>query len=111
MAHRKHSAEEWERDIVARQRNVVFPDTVQNEARFWRNLGNRPWTLVTKVGLAVLALFVLGFFSILARAALEEGVGLRAVAVVLLIWGPVFIAIAWATRRALRNIRGSKRNR
>jgi hypothetical protein len=30
--------EEWLQDIEARQRNVVFPDTVNNEARFWRNI-------------------------------------------------------------------------
>jgi len=28
----------WLEDVRARQRNVVFPDTVQNEVRFWRNL-------------------------------------------------------------------------
>jgi hypothetical protein len=32
------SLQEWERDIRNRQRNIVFPDTVLNEARFFRNL-------------------------------------------------------------------------
>ncbi len=30
--------QEWERDVSNSQRNIVFPDTVQNEARFYRNL-------------------------------------------------------------------------
>ena len=46
-----HKRDEWLQDIEARQRNVVFPDTVQNEARFWRNLGNRGWSASTKAGL------------------------------------------------------------
>jgi hypothetical protein len=47
-----HKRDEWLQDIEARQRNVVFPDTVQNEARFWRNVGKQPFTTSTKVGLA-----------------------------------------------------------
>lgn len=30
--------DEWLRDLDARQRNVVFPDTAENEARLWRNI-------------------------------------------------------------------------
>jgi len=55
-----HKRDEWRQDIKARQRNVVFPDTVQNEARFWRNIGKQPFTTSTKVGLAVLAILGLG---------------------------------------------------
>ncbi len=48
--------DEWLRDIDARQRNVVFPDTVQNEARFWRNLwrGNQKLTTAQLLGLFLL---------------------------------------------------------
>jgi hypothetical protein len=35
---RRVKREEWLEDIEARQRNVVFPDTVNNEARLWRNI-------------------------------------------------------------------------
>jgi len=35
---REHEREKWLQDIHARQRNFVFPDTVQNEGRFFRNL-------------------------------------------------------------------------
>ena len=113
MTRRGHPAEQWAQDIEARQSNVVFPDTVQNEARFWRNLGNQPWTPVTKVGLALLGLFVFGFLGRLIVAVFQAGVApaLRAMVVMLLIWGPIFLAIAWATRRALRNISHSKRKR
>jgi hypothetical protein len=37
----RKARKEWEQDTNARQRNVVFPDTVQNEGRLWRNLLNR----------------------------------------------------------------------
>jgi len=30
--------DDWRRDLDARQRNVEFPDTAANEARFWRNI-------------------------------------------------------------------------
>lgn len=28
----------WERDIINRQRNIVFPDSVLNEVRFYRHI-------------------------------------------------------------------------
>jgi len=113
MTRRAHPAEDWAQDIDARQRNVVFPDTVQNEARFWRNLGNQSWTPVTKVGLALLGLFVFGLLVRFIIAVVQVGVApaLRFIVVLFLIWGPIFLAIAWATRRALRNISLSKRKR
>jgi hypothetical protein len=34
--------EDLQSDLEQRQRNIVFPDTAENEARFWRNiLSNR----------------------------------------------------------------------
>jgi len=30
--------DDWLRDVEARQRNIVFPDTTQNAGRFWRTL-------------------------------------------------------------------------
>jgi high-affinity Fe2+/Pb2+ permease len=103
MAHQKRESEEWARDIEDRQRNVVFPDTVQNEARFWRNIGNQRWTPTTVIGLAILALFAGGFLAVYVIASVQEGVALKVGLTALLIWGPIFGAIAWATRRALRN--------
>jgi hypothetical protein len=103
MGHRKPTSEEWARDIEARQRNVVFPDTVQNEARFWRNAGDKSWTPATKVGLGILAVGLGAFVVRAGIAFVEEGVALRMAVGMLLIWGPIFGAVAWATRRALRN--------
>jgi hypothetical protein len=103
MAHKRHQPEERANDIDDRQRNVVFPDTVQNEARFWRNVGNQRWTPVTKVGLGILGIFVACFLGILIVASAEEGMLLTDALGMLLICGPIFLAIAWATRRALRN--------
>jgi hypothetical protein len=52
-------------DIQARQRNVVFPDTANNEGRFWRNImdGRQRLTAVQRIGvvLMVLAVAVLVF--------------------------------------------------
>lgn len=50
--------EEWLRDIDARQRNVVFPDTAKNEARFWRNIieGRQRLTVLQGLGICVLGL-------------------------------------------------------
>ena len=95
MGHQKRTSEEWARDIEARQRSVVFPDTVQNEARFWRNVGNQPWTPATKVGLALLALFVGAFLIRVVVASIQEGVALRVAVWGVLIWAPIFVAIAW----------------
>lgn len=33
--------EDWEQDIFNRQRNIVFPDTVLNEGRPYRNIFSR----------------------------------------------------------------------
>ncbi len=47
--------EEWMRDIEASQRNIVFPDTVSNEARFWRNIisGKRRLSTVQAIGIGM----------------------------------------------------------
>ena len=101
--------EQWLRDIEARQRNLVFPDTVQNEARFWRNLSQRPLSTTEKIGLALLALLGWGFFLRVLFAIAKGGVIWPFVLGMILIWGPMFGVIAWATRRALRNIRDTRR--
>ena len=103
------SKDEWLRDVDARQRNVVFPDTVQNEGRFWRNLGKEPLTPVAKAGLVVLGIFVFGNLAFILTLILRDENGKRLLVVlvlgVVLIFGPVVAAIVWGTRRALKNIR------
>ena len=108
--HGKHKGrEEWLRDVETRQHNVVFPDTVQNEARFWRNLG--PSSTSAKVGLAVLAIFVLVSAAIILVATYAGGVLWEFVLAMILFCGSIFGAIAWATRRSLRNIENARRKR
>lgn len=116
MAH-QHQHEEFARDVEARQRNIVFPDTVQNEARFWRNLGKPAFNTSAKVGLGLIALFFFGTFGTwIIRIALEDAQWKRELSTillgVLLIFGPIFAAIAWSTQRALRKPRtASKRQK
>jgi hypothetical protein len=48
--------QKWERDLLNRQRNIVFPDTVLNAGRFYRNMvsGQIPLNLVQKMGILVI---------------------------------------------------------
>ena len=54
------SLKEWERDVINRQRNIVFPDTNLNEGRFYRNIasGRAIFSVGQKVSLLVIVLFV-----------------------------------------------------
>lgn len=52
---------EWERDVINRQRNIVFPDTILNEGRLYRNIasGKAIFTLGQKISLVLtLAFFI-----------------------------------------------------
>ncbi|HXO34043.1 MAG TPA: hypothetical protein VN901_16965 [Candidatus Acidoferrales bacterium] len=110
--HGKHKQrEEWLRDVEARQRNVVFPDTVQNEARFWRNLGKGPSSTSAKAGLVVLAIFVFVSAAMILVATYTGGVLWEFVLGMILFCGSIFGAIAWATRRSLRNMENTRRKR
>ena len=104
-----HKHDRWLQDIEARQRNIVFPDTVQNETRFWRNLSKRPLNTSSKIGLALLAMLGWGVFASLLFAAVQEGVTWTFVLGMLLFFGPIFGLIGWATRRTLRNIHNARR--
>ena len=104
----QHKRDEWLQDIEDRQRSVVFPNTVENEARFWRNLGTTPSSTVTKIGLAVLAIFVFGFASTILIATYAAGVLWFFLLGMLLFCGSLFGAIAWATRRNLQRLESSR---
>jgi hypothetical protein len=54
------SRDKWLRDVDARQRNIVFPDTAQNEARFWRNIisGQQRLTIGQTLGIAIMWLMM-----------------------------------------------------
>src|ERR1700726_3526873 len=102
MGNRKHN--EWLQDAILRQRNVVFPDTVQKEMRFWRNLGKQPFTTNTKIGLALLTCLGWGFLAKILVASFHEGVLWALVLGFILLWGPILGVIAGSTRRSLRNL-------
>ena len=65
-AMKKNSRDEWLRGLNARQRNIVFPNTVNNEGQMWRRLGEKPMSTMQKIGLGLLGIFVFGllFFMI-----------------------------------------------
>jgi hypothetical protein len=65
----RQSKDEWLRDIDARQRNIVFPDTVQNKGRFWRNLyhGKQPLNTAQWAGVILLYLSAAVSLGILAH--------------------------------------------
>ncbi|HET8889000.1 MAG TPA: hypothetical protein VFQ41_08860 [Candidatus Angelobacter sp.] len=54
------SLKDWERDVINRQRNIVFPDTNLNEGRFYRNIasGKAVFSAGQKACLLVIVLFV-----------------------------------------------------
>ena len=59
---KRSGRDEWLRDIETRQQNIVFPDTLNNETRGWRNLMEaKRLTPVQQLGIVVLFLFVTGF--------------------------------------------------
>jgi len=64
---RDRKREAWERDLEARQRNIVFPDTAANEARFWRNLtnGKLRTTSATIIYLTIVGLTAVGVIGML----------------------------------------------
>ena len=53
------SLKDWERDVINRQRNIVFPDTNLNEGRFYRNLasGKAVFSRGQKAGLLLVVAF------------------------------------------------------
>ena len=71
---RDRKREAWEHDLEARQRNIVFPDTVANEARFWRNLisGKQGMTGAKVVYLAIFCLTAVGTVVGLVVSQLDE---------------------------------------
>jgi hypothetical protein len=115
-AMRKNSRDEWLQELNARQRNIVFPDTVNNETEMWRRLGEKPMSPIQKIGLGLMAIFVFGL-ALVVFALGAEGYSLHnrilaafrfwgPVAIIgILIFGPLMAILASATKRALRNSR------
>jgi hypothetical protein len=91
------SLKEWERDVLNRQRNIVFPDTNLNEGRFYRNIasGKAIFTTGQKVSLILIVAFfivvqVVDFASTVARPFSEDRASDRA-------WSlePSLISLVW----------------
>ena len=112
---KNHRSKSFLDDVEGRQRNIVFPDTTQNEARFWRNIGNPTWNTTTKIGLGVLATWVAGILFTVITVLRDDNYWAddltKLVLCFLFIFGPIFGAIAWATHRTLNKIRRSPRQR
>jgi hypothetical protein len=103
--------EQWTQDVSNRQRSVVFPQTLANEVRFWRNIGGSKPTALTWAGLAIFGLSVFAFGGGLLVMLIREGALWGGLLTILLIFGPIFGLIGWATRRNLRNLENSRRKR
>src|SRR5579872_7161237 len=102
-----HQRDQWLQDAKNRQRNIVFPETVENERRFWQNLGTGVPSTSTKVGLVVLAVFVFGLGGVFLAAAYQGGILLPFLAVTLLLAATIFGIVAIGTRRARRRVDGT----
>ena len=57
------SLKDWERDVINRQRNIVFPDTVLNEGRYYRNLVSGK--AVFSLGQKLCVLILVGIYAVL----------------------------------------------
>jgi hypothetical protein len=117
----RRGREEWLQDINARQRNTVFPDTVENEGRFWRNLasGKQKLTIAQIIGIALMLLTVGAILWSDAawkiRFAASGSIFDRLVpvvtdwAIILAVFVVFFLVLRWRVRRAL--LSGKRRDR
>lgn len=113
---REHEREKWLQDIHARQRNFVFPDTVQNEGRFFRNLVSNPSpNFGARVGFALLIAYVVGTVLVFVSGILSDADGkqelLAVVIAMVVFFGPIFAGIAWGTKRALKRAAAERHKR
>ena len=69
--------QEWERDVRNRQRNIVFPDTVLNEGRFYRNIASGQAIFTPGQKISALAMIFWFLFISAGDVALALGMGKR----------------------------------
>ena len=69
--------DQWREDLIRRQRNIVFPDTVRNEGNFLRGLVHNRARLnpVQRIGAGILGLVFLFTASLVAAQVVGEIVG------------------------------------
>lgn len=88
------SLQAWERDVLNRQRNIVFPDTVMNEGRYYRNIasGKAMYTLGQKIGLLVVVGYVMTVTSFGLASAIAEILTARKLDFVMgAVWSSVYM--------------------
>jgi hypothetical protein len=88
------SVKEWERDIVNRQRNIVFPDTNLNEGRFYRNIasGRAVFSVGQKVCLLVIMLYMTIMTSFGLAEAIAETMAQRELdGIAVWLWGCIYL--------------------
>ena len=112
---RKRSHSEFQRDVEMRQRNVVFPDPIRNEARGWRSLitSKEPLSVLQVFGVLVLYASVLGLLFAVGDMALTQfhntpGTGIDRVVrgfggyiICLGVIAAAFLLLRWRVRAAL----------
>jgi hypothetical protein len=67
------SLKEWERDVLNRQRNIVFPDTMLNGGRFYRNIasGKAIFSLGQKISLLLIVFGYMSFYALVLAFAIS----------------------------------------
>ena len=97
------------------QPNVAFPHKVQNEKRLRRSLGNPAFNTPARIGAAVFIAYFFGIAAVLFATLQFDNAWREHLASIvlgmLLIFGPIFAVIAWATRRSLRSAHDSSEKR
>jgi hypothetical protein len=85
---------EWERDVINRQRNIVFPDTNLNHGRYWRNIasGKAIFSVGQKVSLLIIVFYAmtvtsLGLAETIASIVVERDVAGKLVG----LWGCIYL--------------------
>ena len=68
------SLKDWERDVLNRQRNIVFPDTVLNEGRFYRNIvyDKAVFSRAQKISLMIMPIYYLIIISLYLMGIISE---------------------------------------
>jgi hypothetical protein len=99
---------DWERDVINRQRNIVFPDTNLNEGRFYRNIasGKAIFSWGQKVSLLLIALYFLVFCSVAFASAIAELVSGNRVQSALTNLSTSILMLAWLLFWVFLAVRG-----
>ena len=87
---------EWMRDVEHSQRNIVFPDTAANEARFWRNIISGKLSTVQRVGVLVIC----GAVAALTWLTAKEMISIEGL-LFLVGCGAAFLLLRWRVRKAI----------